>query len=107
MEAPDSTSILVQCREDTDTQESVWSRAPPVCGKLLKAWEIQRGDPPEKNPTKIGFLSKTGPDPLTITNLQRQHLLLVHHLNAISIAFIWRAEDGLLIVVHVFGSSLR
>ena len=51
MEAPDSTSILVQCREDTDTQESVWSRAPPVCGKLLKGWaDLERGnrglDPP-------------------------------------------------------------
>ena len=43
MEAPDSTSILVQCREDTDTRESVWSREPPVCGKLLKAWADLEG----------------------------------------------------------------
>ena len=90
MEAPDSTSILVQCREDTDKQESVWSRAPPVCGKLLKAWadleEVggagQGVWTPLKNHKSIGFLSNTGQDPLTLTKLPIQNSMLCHHQHA-------------------------
>ena len=35
--------------------------------------------PPLKNHKNIGFLSNTGPDPLTITKLPSQHSMLGHH----------------------------
>ena len=47
--------------------------------------------PPLKNHKNIGFLSNTGLDPLKITKLQSQH----------SMAFSWRADDCLLIVVLI------
>ena len=51
-------------------------------------------DPPLKNHKNIGFLSNTGPDPLKITKLSRQHSMLAmsmgtpakRHLNEVLLA---------------------
>ena len=74
---------------------------------------IQRGGrgpdaPPEKS-QHIGFLRVTSPDPLKNYNTTKPILFNVGpssacQQNAISMAFCWRADDGLLFVV--FGSSL-
>ena len=67
---------------------------------------IQRGGggrgsaSPWKITKNIVFLSNTGPDPLKITKLAASKLSMLGHL----MAFLWRADDGLLIMV--FGSSL-
>ena len=61
--------------------------------------------PPLKNHKNIGFLRKTGPDPLKITKLPSQHSMWgpssARQRNAISMAFRWRADDGL--IKEVFG----
>ena len=50
--------------------------------------QIQRGEqgvrnpPPLENPINVGFLSKTDPNPLKITNLPSQHSMLCHHRHA-------------------------
>ena len=41
-----------------------------------------------------GFLSNTGPNPLKITKLPRQHLMLGHHRHASETPFKWRFAGG-------------
>ena len=69
---------------------------------------IQRGrTSPLKNHKNIGFPSNIGADPIKITKLPSQHLMLGHHRHASKTPFKWRccrADDGPLIVV--FGYSL-
>ena len=46
--------------------------------------------PPDlENHKNIGFLTNTGPDPLRITKLQRQHSMLGHHGHASETPFTW------------------
>ena len=65
--------------------------------------------PPEKS-QNIGFLSNTGLDPLKNLKATKPAFnvgpSLARQGNAISMVFRWQADDGLLIVVHVSGSSL-
>ena len=61
---------------------------------------IQRGDrgpdPPHalKKTQNKGLLSNTGPDPLKITKLPKQHSMLGHHLSASETPFKWRFAGG-------------
>ena len=53
------------------------------------------GDPdPLENYKNIGFLSNTGPDPLKITKLQSQHLMMGHQRPASETPFKWRFAGG-------------
>ena len=87
-----------------------------IWAKLLKRLQTNKGwskiacadpegrtggpDPPLQFHKNIGFLSNTGLDPLKITKLLSQHLILGHYRHTH-----WRAEDGSLIVV--LASSLH
>ena len=52
---------------------------------------------PTKNHNKIGFPSKTGPDPWNkITKLPRQPSMLGHHRHASAMPYIWRIASGLM-----------
>ena len=77
---------------------------------------IQRGDrgsgpPPLKNHKNKGFLSNTGPDSLenkkTICTKPAFNVgpTSARQLNAIQMAFRWRADDGPILVV--FGSIIN
>ena len=67
-------------------------------------WRIQRGGqglrtpPPLKNRKNIGFLSNIDLDPLKITRPPSQHSMVgplsARQRNAISMAFLWQADDG-------------
>ena len=63
--------------------------------------------PPLKNHKNIGFRSSTGPDPQKNHEATKPAFhngpLSARQRNAIKISFLWRADDGPLIVV--FGSS--
>ena len=60
------------------------------------------GTPPLKNHKNIGVLCNSGPDPLKFTKLLSQHSMLDHHRPASeTMAFHWRADDGLFIAVFV------
>ena len=65
-----------------------------------------RTPPPLKNHKNIGFISNTGPDPLKNNKTTKPVLnvgpTLAHQRNAISMAFRWRADYGL--ILAVFGS---
>ena len=50
--------------------------------------------PPLENYKNIGFLSNTGPDPLKITRLPIQYLMLGHHQHASETPFKWRFAGG-------------
>ena len=59
-------------------------------------------DPPLKNHKKIGVYSNTGPDPLKLTKLTFQHLMIGHHRPSqrnVSLAGrCWPAYSGILIL---------
>ena len=59
---------------------------------------IQRGGQgvrtPLENYKNIGFLSNTGPDPLKITKLPKQHSMLGHHRPASETPFKWHFAGG-------------
>ena len=50
--------------------------------------------PPLENYKNIGFLSKTGQDPLKITKLPIHHSMLGHHRPASETPFKWRFAGG-------------
>ena len=55
--------------------------------------EGDRGSGPPPTPEKsqnIGFICNTGPDPLKITKLPSQRLMLGHHRPASELPFKWR-----------------
>ena len=62
---------------------------------------------PLKNHKNIGFLSNTGPDPLKNHKATKPAFNVgpssARQRNAITMAFRWRADDGLILVV--FGST--
>ena len=68
------------------------------------------GPHPQEKSQNIGFLSNTGLDPLKNLKATKPAFnvgpSLARQRNAISMVFRWQADDGLLIVVNVFGSSL-
>ena len=47
-----------------------------------------------ENNQNIGFLNNTVPDPLKITKLLSQHLMLGHHGHASETPFKWRFAGG-------------
>ena len=68
-----------------------------MCGSRGGAWG---SDPPSLKNHKInGFLSNTGPDPLKNHKLPSQLSMLDHHRPASEMAFPWRTDDGLLLVL--------
>ena len=58
--------------------------------------------PPLKNHKNIGFVGKTGPDPLKITKLSSQHLMLGHHCHrhASETPFKWRFAGRLIMAPY-------
>ena len=83
-----------------------------IIGEWSFHGRIQRGGQgvrtPLKNHQNIGFLSNTGPDPLKNHKTTKSALNVgpssARQQNAISVAFCWQADNGLLMVV--LGSSL-
>ena len=51
-------------------------------------------NPPGKITKNIGFLSNTGPDPLRITKLPIQHLMVGHHRPVSETPLKWRLAGG-------------
>ena len=93
----------------------IWNRPIPKCTycPMRGSRGVTGGPdhPPLNNQNHIGLLSNTGPDHL------KNHKATEPAFNvwpssarqriAFSMAFRWRVENGLLIVVHVFGSSYQ
>ena len=57
---------------------------------------------PQKNHKNIGFLSNAGPDPLKNLKATKPE----YNVGQSSVAVRWRADDGPLLMLQVFGSSL-
>ena len=72
--------------------------------RTVRHGRIQRGDgvwtTPEKSQKYRIYSSNSGADPLKNHNATK--VLLGHHGHSSEMACRWRADDGLLIVVHVF-----
>ena len=86
-------SLILDKPAQLQTQEL---RAVKVCFHV----RIQRGGGgrgsglPLENDKHIGFLSNTGPDPLKITKLPIQHLMLGHHRPASETPLKWCFAGG-------------
>ena len=65
---------------------------------------------PLKNHNNMGLLSNNGPDPLKVTKLPSQHLMLGHHQHAseslFKMAFRWRSDDGVVFRSHQLKRTL-
>ena len=76
--------LLVQARKRPDMTENF------LTGMGRSRGGRGSGPPPPLKITQMGFLSNTGPEPLKISKLLGQNLMLGHHGDASETPFKWR-----------------